>query len=325
MTALGIMFKREYPPEDLPEFARKTEAAGFDELWVIEDCFYAGGIAQAAVALAHTQTIRVGLGIMPAVARNPAFTALEIASLARIAPNRFLPGIGHGVDIWMRQIGAFPKSQIRALEENVIAVRAILHGESVTMRGDYVQLDAVQLEFPLDSVPPIQLGVRGPKSLHVAGKVADGAILAEGCSPAYVRWARERMNAGRKEANRTDSARVTVYIYWSMDDNISVAQARVRERLAARIAAGKMDVYLNPLGLAGQAAEMIVQGGESNLRDHMPEEWLRQMAVVGSVADCAQTIRQLADAGVDSVTLIPLMDNEAALTTHAQALMSQLR
>ena len=89
MVNLGIMFKRDYPPEQVGDFARRAEAAGFDEIWVIEDCFYAAGIAQAATALAYTDQIQVGLGIMPAVARNAAFTALEIASLARIAPQRF--------------------------------------------------------------------------------------------------------------------------------------------------------------------------------------------------------------------------------------------
>ncbi len=48
--SLGIMYRREHAPEKLPDFARKTEEAGFDELWVVEDCFYGSGIAAAAAA-----------------------------------------------------------------------------------------------------------------------------------------------------------------------------------------------------------------------------------------------------------------------------------
>ena len=99
---LGIMFRREYPPEALPDFARRTEAAGFDELWVVEDCFYASGPASAATTLACTKSLMVGLGIMPVVVRNPVFTAMEIATLARMHPGRFLPGLGHGVAGWMQ-------------------------------------------------------------------------------------------------------------------------------------------------------------------------------------------------------------------------------
>ena len=74
---LGIMFRREHSPENLPGFSRQVEQAGFDELWLVEDCFYGSGIASAATALACTDSIKVGLGIMPAVVRNPVFTAME--------------------------------------------------------------------------------------------------------------------------------------------------------------------------------------------------------------------------------------------------------
>ena len=42
--AIGVMFRREQPPERLAAYARKVEAATLDELWVVEDCFYIGGI-----------------------------------------------------------------------------------------------------------------------------------------------------------------------------------------------------------------------------------------------------------------------------------------
>jgi 5,10-methylenetetrahydromethanopterin reductase len=323
MTALGIMFRREYPPEHLPDFARQVETAGFDELWVIEDCFYAAGIAQAATALALTTDVQVGLGIMPAVARNAAFTALEIATLARIAPGRFLPGIGHGVGAWMKQIGAFPASQLGAIEDITTAVRAILRGGSVTMSRSYAKMDAVQLEYPLDIVPPVQLGVRGPKSLRLSGRVADGTILAEGCSPAYVRWAREQIAAGMKEANREEAHRVTVYLYWSMDADVSLAKARIRERLAANMASG-IDVYLKPMGIVEQVAEMLEKGGEAYLREQMPDEWLHQMAAVGTVDKCVKTIRSLYEAGADSVVLVPMMSNEQALSGDAQAVIQAI-
>jgi 5,10-methylenetetrahydromethanopterin reductase len=324
MTALGIMFRREYPPEQLPDFARQVETIGFDELWVIEDCFYAGGIAQAATALALTTKVQVGLGIMPAVARNAAFTALEIASLARLAPGRFLPGIGHGVGAWMKQIGAYPPSQLGALEENVTAIRALLRGENVTTSGTYVQLDAVELEYPLAVVPPVQLGVRGPKSLRLSGRVADGTILAEGSSPAYVRWVQEQIDAGRAEAQREDDHRLTVYVNWSMDDDVAVSKARIREVLTARMIAGKMDVYLKPMGIAEEAAEMLKTKGEAYLKEQMPEEWLHQLAAVGTADDCAATIQALYAAGADSVGLVPLMSNEAALSGAAQAVIQAL-
>ena len=58
--SLGVMFRREHAPEYLPGFARRAEEVGFDELWVVEDCFYASGIASAGAALACTESITVG-------------------------------------------------------------------------------------------------------------------------------------------------------------------------------------------------------------------------------------------------------------------------
>ena len=135
----------------------------------------------------------------------------------------------------------FQKSPLGALEENTAAIRAILRGDVVTVDGDYVRLDEVKLEYPLEHIPPIQLGVRGPKSLQLSGRVADGTIMAEGYSPDYVRWAREQIDMGRVEANRSESHRVTVYIHWSMDADDRVANRKVRERLAATMASENID------------------------------------------------------------------------------------
>src|SRR5262249_12427843 len=152
-----------------------------------------------AVALATTTTMKIGIGIMPAVARNAAFSAMEIATLARIYPGRVLAGFGHGVANWMRQIGAFPTSQLGALEEVTSAVRMLLRGETVTMHGSHVNIENVKLVHPPVHVPPVSLGVRGEKSLMLAGRVADGTIIPEVSAPAYVAWTRQQIERGRAQ------------------------------------------------------------------------------------------------------------------------------
>lgn len=163
--SLGIMFRREQSPASLPAYARRVEALGFDALWVVEDCFFAGGIAQATTALAATSRLRVGIGINPAVARNPAFLAMEYATLSALFPGRLIGGIGHGVAAWMDQIGITPPSWLAALDESVSAITRLLNGETVTTHGRTIHLTDVTLAYPPDPVPPILLGVRGEKSL----------------------------------------------------------------------------------------------------------------------------------------------------------------
>lgn len=303
---LGIMFRCQHPPEALRAFAQRAELAGYDELWVVEDCFFGGGIASAGAALAATESIHVGLGIMPAVVRNAAFAAMEIATLARLHPGRFLPGFGHGVAAWMRQIGAFPPSQLAALEEVTAAVRALLRGEAVTVDGRYVQLDHVQLEFPPAEAPLVALGVRGPKSLALAGRAGDGTILAEGSSPAYIRWARDQIAMGQQEAGRTDTPhRVTVFVLCSVGADPAAARQDARRTIARIIAPERFHPQLEPLGIVPQLRELLDAGGPEHLAANMPDEWVDQLAVTGTPDQCVQTIQRFAAAGAQSVVLVP--------------------
>ena len=64
--AVGVMLPRDLPAHQFRTYAQRAETLGFDELWVVEDCFFRGGIAQAAAALAMTERIRLGIGILPA-------------------------------------------------------------------------------------------------------------------------------------------------------------------------------------------------------------------------------------------------------------------
>src|SRR4051794_12219336 len=189
---LGVMFRAEWPPEELPAFARRAERDGFAELWLLEDCFLTGGLTMSAVALGATDAITVGIGLLPVAMRNPAVAAMEIAGLARLHPNRFVATFGHGVEPWMRQIGARPPNRLAALEETVAAVRALLTGEAVTTHGRHVHLDGVRLTHVPPEPPPVLIGTTGPRALQAAGRVADGILLPEGSVPEAIRWAREQ-------------------------------------------------------------------------------------------------------------------------------------
>ena len=324
--ALGVMFRCQYPPELLLAFARQAESAGFDELWIVEDCFWGGAIASTTAALSGTQRIAVGLGIMPAVARNPAFVAMELATLARLFPGRLLPGFGHGVAAWMQQVGALPTSQLAALEETTLAVRALLRGERYSAGGRHVQLDQVRLDLPPKSIPPVALGVRGPKSLALSGRAADGTILAEGAAPAYVAWAREQIARGAAAEGRTAPHRLTVYAWCSVGADGAAARAKLRPIVAATLASADAHVQLTPLGIADDVRALAARG-EDALCVEMPDAWLDQLAVCGTPAEGAAMIERLYSAGADSVVLVPFVEGDplAQIETMAQELMPLLK
>src|SRR5687768_6926969 len=194
---IGVMFDRDRAPEELAAFAAGVQEAGADDLWVVEDLGWAGSISSAAVALAATDTLRVGIGIAPVALRNPALLAMELAMLARTYPGRLVPGLGHGVAEWMRQVGAEATSKLALLEETIVGVRALLSGETVTSHGREVTLDGVRLVHLPAEVPPLVTGVGRAKSLELSGRVADGTILADGTGPNRIAAAREHIERGR--------------------------------------------------------------------------------------------------------------------------------
>ncbi|MBD7957643.1 LLM class flavin-dependent oxidoreductase [Microbacterium sp. Sa4CUA7] len=300
------MLPRDLEPTRVREFVQRAEKLGFDELWIVEDLGFRGGIAQAAVVLAWTERIRVGIGIVPAGARNAAFAAMELATLTQLFPGRVHAGIGHGMPGWMRQIGAWPDRPLRALEQHVTTVRALLGG-GVLDSG--VRLDASAV--PADP-PPLLLGVRGPKSLALSGRIADGTVLAEPVTPEYARAALGQIAAS--------DHRLVAYNVGVVDADPAVAVAAARPALAA-IGEPDWAPHIAPLPFAAEFAALrarCVDGAE--FARAMPAEWVRQLALAGTAARVRVRIDELAAAGVHSSVFIPVGDPVTALDSLATVL-----
>jgi 5,10-methylenetetrahydromethanopterin reductase len=299
---IGYTFTPERPIGELARAAREAEVAGFDELWLWEDCFLAGGIAAAATALAASSRIAVGLGIMPAVFRNPAATAMEVATLANLYPGRFLAGIGHGMPAWMDQIGALPARPVRALEEVATTVRALLAGKSVTHAGDHVRFRDVCLVAPPAIPPPVLLGVRRPFGLRASGRSADGTILAEPAAPAYIRAAREQIERGRSAAGRIDHHHLVVFVRTRLD----VDRALIRDVVAAELLDETTAAHLEPLGREEEITRLRALGDISAVARAIPDDLLDALTASGDADRVVASLLDVAAAGAHSIVLVPL-------------------
>ncbi|WP_019607333.1 MULTISPECIES: LLM class flavin-dependent oxidoreductase [Nocardiopsis] len=268
MTELGAVFRPQLPPERLRSVARAADEAGLDQLWLWEDCFLESGVAAASAALAWTENLTVGVGLLPVPLRNVALTAMETATLHRLFPGRVRIGVGHGVQDWMAQVGARPDSPLALLREHLDALRALLAGERVTSRGRYVTLDDVALDYPPTAPVPVLAGARGPRTLHLSGQAADGTILDAAAGVDGVRRARRLVDQGREAAGRPGHHPVTVYL------------------LAAT----------GPDADRRMAAELRAEG------------LTPQTGVAGDADRIAEAARHMAEAGADTVVLQPTAD-----------------
>ncbi|MCP3012350.1 LLM class flavin-dependent oxidoreductase [Nocardiopsis dassonvillei] len=268
MTELGAVFRPQLPPERLRSVARAADEAGLDQLWVWEDCFLESGVAAASAALAWTENLTVGVGLLPVPLRNVALTAMETATLHRLFPGRVRIGVGHGVQDWMAQVGARPDSPLTLLREHLDALRALLAGERVTSRGRYVTLDDVALDYPPTTPAPVLAGARGPRTLHLSGQAADGTILDAAAGVDGVRRARQLVDQGREAAGRPGHHPVTVYL-------LTATGPDADRRMAAELRA---------------------------------EGLTPQTGVAGDADRVAEAVRHMAEAGADTVVLQPTAD-----------------
>jgi len=312
--SVGVLLPRDLPAARVPEFVRGAEELGFDELWVVEDLRYRGGIAQAAAALAITSRITVGIGILPVGARNAAFAAMEVATIAELFPGRLVAGVGHGMPGWMRSLDAWPDSPLTLLEEYVTMLRALLRGERVDVDGRYVKAADMSLAHPVADVPPVLVGVRGPRSLALAGRVADGTVLAEPAAPEYIRTAVEQIAATRPH-------RVVTYDVAAVDDDPALARAAAR---AALTWLGEPDSapHVRPLPFADELTALRARSADPHaFAAALPDAWVDRLAVVGTPPDVRAAVAVRHEAGATTVVLIPVgADPTAALGSLAQAL-----
>ncbi|HEV3170779.1 MAG TPA: LLM class flavin-dependent oxidoreductase [Actinocrinis sp.] len=293
---IGAIFDRARPPEDLAGFARALEDLGADDLWVVEDLRWAGAVTSAATALAATDRLRVGIGICPAPLRNPALLAMEVGTLARIHPGRLVAGVGHGATAWMREVGALVPNRLDLLAETVTAVRQVVRGHEVTVDGQAIHLERMRLVHPPSVPPPVIVGVIGPRSLELSGRVADGTLVVEGRGPDDLPGIRALIERGRatrdQSEDRPGSHELLVFTHLALDDDPDAVSAAL---------APILDEYSEFLGVPLQDV----------------------FTVSGDKTQVAQRTRALWNAGADSVILRPVGEDPLGQVTRALEALRQ--
>ena len=309
----GVLVPPHIPPGQLVSYAQQAERLGFAEVWVAEDCFLHGAFAQAATILASTASLRVGMGIIPAAARNVAFAAMEIATLAGLHPGRLTVGVGHGMPGWLDQVGARPSSPLTLLEEYIQALRWLLAGQRVDVGGRYVRLSGVQLAHVPAVPPPVFAGVRGPKSLRLSGRVAQGTILAEPVTPEY-------LSAVVKQIHSADHE-IVAYNFASIDDDPAVARERVRKALAV-VGEPDWQPHVAMLEFAAELAELRRSTtSAAAFAAALPDSWVDRLAIVGTQERAHEQLAALHRGGATRTVLTPAYpDPRSALDSLARVI-----
>jgi 5,10-methylenetetrahydromethanopterin reductase len=312
----------------------EIESLGFDHLWLTDSSLHARN-CYSYLTLAATRSSRllIGTAVTNPATRHPAITAAAAATVDEIAAGRMILGIGAG-DRPVLALGLTP-SRLATLEAAISAIRQLWRGETVDLRtagsrtagsrtagsrtagsstggsgpGEF-SLAGAHLRFPARAGIPVFVSASGPKTLDLAGRIADGVILLVGLFPEALDWAISRVARAADTAGRP-RPHVAVFAYGAIAEDEAAALADARS-----IAAWFPQTAPHICALAGLPGEVTAAaragyaGGEfqeaAAAAQGLPDDFVRKVALAGNQRRAAGQIRAALDAGADSVHVFPL-------------------
>jgi 5,10-methylenetetrahydromethanopterin reductase len=177
----------------------RAETLGWDAAWQ-PDSQLRRRDTYVLLAAAAQATRRITLGTLLAnpMNRHPTVTASSIATIDELAPGRVALGWGVG-DTAVRLAGLRP-ARVAELEASTKLMRALLDGQEVEVGA------ARPAKLPHHRPVPIWIAAGGPRTLRMAGGVADGVFIRVGTHPANIARSIDAIRAGAKDAGREPSA-----------------------------------------------------------------------------------------------------------------------
>lgn len=286
----GFALRDPLPWDAYAAIVREGEAAGYRALFLPEIAGRDALVALGALA-GETDALLLGTGILPITSRSTLLTAMGAATVHERSGGRMLLGIGTG-DLG---VGALDR-----LREEVGALRSLFAGEPVERKGHPVALSL----RPGSSVP-IWISCLGPRSMRLAGEIADGVLL-NWCPPERVAFARERIREGAEAAGR-DPALVTVgvYVRACVDEDPARALAAMREASAQYASYPAYARQFEAVGL-GEEARRAADALRSADPSGVPERLVREVCILGSRHDARARLEAYRSAGADLPVVYPV-------------------
>jgi 5,10-methylenetetrahydromethanopterin reductase len=324
---VGVIFKSYEPLSAMQNYARLTEELNFGGgFWIAEayHWFRQYGLESrgcfttlAAVAMV-TNRIPIGLGITSPYVRHPTIQASEAAGIDELSGGRFIMGLGVGkVGIEYLEIDQDRMRPVKVHHESIEIMRKIFSGEEYSYKGELFESSMPGYDRKGDGLRtdiPIYVGATGPFMQKMAGREADGLLLAGLTSPHFVKYARENMLAGAEKAGRSlaDDFPVGGVILCSCSKDGDKARDATRSYTGTyvinKIRNIKNDVILAGSGLPDEAwdpfRKAIEDGTDDDVTHLVTDEMMRRFTVIsGSPEDCLEITQELVDAGLNTPLL----------------------
>jgi 5,10-methylenetetrahydromethanopterin reductase len=237
---VGVRFPPATSVADVAAEVAHAERLGFDTAWIADsqllwrDVWVAMGLAAD-----RTERITLASAVTNVATRFPSVVASAVNTVAELAPGRVWLGLGTG-DSSVKPIGLSPSTRAQ-LRAGIAEIRGLLDGETVDINGR-----GVHLHRPTGAVP-VHLAASGPRTLRLAGEVADGVLTLAGVSPETLGSTVAAVAAGACAAGRA-MPEVTVGAFCALTDDIE-RDARVLKPICLHMATIGAQDFLRLAGI----------------------------------------------------------------------------
>jgi len=317
---VALYLQDKHPLRDAIEYVRYAESRGFEAVWQAESRLVRDAIVPMAAFAATTERIKIGSGVINNWTRNAGLIAATFSTLDDLAPGRILCGLGVWWEPLATKVGVTRRKPIQAMRETVEVVRRLLNMEKVTFKGEFVQVEDIEIDIVHgDRSPkqvPIYIGATGMKMMELAGEVADGVLLNYLVSPAYNREAMEHLRAGASRRGRSlDEIDRPQLIVCSLDKDRNRALDNARELVTQYL--GQQPHIMKASGVSSDLLEEISRvmtwpAQEHQIREAMklvPDEVVQLITASGTPDECRAKVQEYIEAGCTCPVLYPLGDD----------------
>ena len=305
------------PANEVADFVRQCEEAGFDGVGFLDSQLLERDVfVSMALSAQATSRIRLAAAVINPVTRHLSVLASAAKTVAELAPGRSEFWIGRGYSS-VQTIGVAPAS-VRQMRQAVVTLKQLLAGEEVSFNGATSRLRHGDAD-----VPPIYISANGPRTMEVAGEVADGLLIQVGLHPKAVQLARERLAAGAMRAGRDPSEvhlilTATTIIHHDLQEARELARPLCIQRLidpshtqwlqASGIDPGEFDIPKELWELYPDVIHAEDWAKARRLCAFLPDDVLAQICdaigLIGTPEYCAQRLRQIEADGLNHLYLM---------------------
>jgi len=303
--------------QDAIGYVQYAESKGFEAVWQAESRLVRDAIVPMAAFAATTTRIKIGSGVINNWTRNAAVLAATYLTLDDLAPDRIICGIGAWWDPLASKVGINRRKPLLAMREVVTVVRRLLSRERVTFKGEFVQLDDVELDVVHGRKEPrnvpIYIGATGPKMMELTGEIADGVVLNYLVSPTYNEGALQRLEAGAKKAGRSiEAIDRPQLVVCSVDRDRQKALDASRKLVTQYL--GQQPHIMKASGVSPELLDEIGQvltwpATEEQIENAMrlvPDDVVQMITASGTPAEVKAKVREYIAAGATCPILYPL-------------------